>query len=117
MAEVFENIALGMMALVLEPETIRPSQSVELRAKGNDNASLLVSWLAEILFQMETAGLAFGKFKVYEIRDLEVKGQGLGEPLDLTRHKIGMEIKAPTYHMLELKEEAGRWVAQVIFDV
>lgn len=117
MTEVFENIALGMIAMVLDPEAVRPSGSVELESRGNDHASLLVSWLAEILFQMETRGWAFREFKVAEIQGLELRGWGLGEPLDPARHAIRMEIKAPTYHMLELKEEAGRWIAQVIFDV
>jgi SHS2 domain-containing protein len=46
-----------------------------------------------------------------------VEGWGLGEPLDPARHKVSGEIKAPTYHMLQLSEENGTWVAQVIFDV
>jgi len=117
LAEVFENCALGMVALMLDPETVGPQGRIGLEAEGSDSESLLVSWLAEILFQAETRPWAFGEFKVDEISARRVKGWGAGEPLDLARHKVRAEIKAPTYHMLELKEEAGRWMAQVIFDL
>jgi SHS2 domain-containing protein len=78
---------------------------------------LLVCWLAEILFHVEAEGYAFGSFEVSEISDLTVRGSGMGEPLDAARHALMLEIKAPTYHMLELGESKGRWAAQVIFDV
>jgi SHS2 domain-containing protein len=117
MSEAFENCALGMMSLMLDPESVRPDGRLELRAEGADPASLLVSWLADILFKVEAEGWAFRKFEVAELSEREAKGWGLGEPLDLERHAVLAEVKAPTYHMLELKEEAGHWVAQVIFDV
>jgi len=117
MAEAFENCALGMMSLMLDPGAVRLEERVELSASGGDHASLLVSWLAEILFHVEAEGYAFGAFEVRELSDLKVRGSGLGEPLDIERHVLKLEIKAPTYHMLELKENKGRWAAQVIFDV
>lgn len=116
-AEVFENCALGMMSLILDPDSVRPTGRVELMAEGRDRESLLVSWLAEILFRVETGEWAFREFEVVELTGLRVRGWGLGEPLDFSRHAVKTEIKAPTYHMLEIKEEPGRWTAQVIFDV
>lgn len=116
-SEVFTNCALGMMSLMIDPGLVQPSSRVELRAEGRDRASLLVSWLAEILFQVEVGGWAFREFGVSELSELHVEGWGLGEPLDLTKHVVELEIKAPTYHMLEVKDTGGRWTAQVIFDV
>lgn len=106
-----------MMSLILNPQSVRAVDRLEVQAEGRDSASLLVSWLAEILFKVESERWAFREFGVDEISESRVRGWGLGEPLDLARHEIQMEVKAPTYHMLELKEEAGRWIVQVIFDV
>lgn len=117
MSEVFENCALGMVSLMLDLEKISPQRRVKLAAQGREPRSLLVSWLSEILYQVETEGWALRSFEVSEVDDTAVKGWGTGEPLDPGRHATGLEIKAPTYHMLELKEERGRWTAQVIFDV
>jgi SHS2 domain-containing protein len=117
MAEAFENCALGMMSLMLEPDKVRPRQRIRLSAQGRDGGSLLVSWLSEILFRVEAEGWAFASFEVGECREVAVAGWGAGEPLDVARHGLKLEIKAPTYHMLVLDETDGRWTAQVIFDV
>ena len=117
LAEVFENCALGMMSLMLDIGAVRPQGRVELSASGVDRESLLVSWLSEILYRVEAEGYAFGAFEVREVSGLTAEGTGLGEPLDAARHALELEIKAPTYHMLELEESNGRWTAQVIFDV
>ncbi|MEW6555527.1 MAG: archease [Actinomycetota bacterium] len=117
MAEAFENCALGMMSLMLEPERVKPRHRAELSARGRDGGSLLVAWLSEILFKVEAEGWAFNSFGVVSCNGAAVAGWGAGEPLDAARHGLKMEIKAPTYHLLELGEAGGRWAAQVIFDV
>ncbi len=117
MSEAFENCARGMMSLMLDLEKIRPERRVRLAAQGRERESLLVSWLSEILYRVEAEGWAFRSFEVSEISDTSVRAWGTGEALDPERHVTGAEIKAPTYHMLELREEKGRWTAQVIFDV
>jgi len=117
MAEAFENCALGMMSLMLEPDRVRPQRRIRLSAQGRDGGSLLVSWLSEILFRVEAEGWAFASFEVDSCSEIAVAGWGAGEPLDAARHGLKLEIKAPTYHMLELDETDGRWTAQVIFDV
>ena len=42
-----------------------------------------------------------------------------GEKIDLERHDIKVAIKAPTYHLLEVKKNGKRciWEGRVIFDV
>ncbi len=117
MATVFENSALGMVSLMLDLEKIRPERRVRLEARGRDRDSLLVAWLSEVLYQVETEGWALASFEVSALTDTAVEGWGTGEPLQPARHVTGMEIKAPTHHMLELKERDGLWTARAIFDV
>lgn len=117
MAEAFENCALGMMSLMLDPARVEPRQFASLSARGLDGKALLVAWLSEILYKVEAEGWAFASFEVREIDEVAVAGRGMGEPLDPARHAAALEIKAPTYHMLELGESGGVWTAQVIFDV
>ena len=116
-AEAFENCALGMMSLMLDAGRVTSRQRVRINARGADSESLLVSWLSEILFMVEVEGWAFASFEIDQISETEVTAWGTGEPLDPSRHGAGLEIKAPTYHMLELQEKADAWTAQVVFDV
>lgn len=117
LAEAFENCALGMMSLMLDPGKVRSLRHTLVSARGSDRESLLVSWLSEILYLVEAEGRAFSSFEVGEISETSVEGRGAGEPLDPVRHHVEREIKAPTYHMLKLEENEGLWTAQVIFDV
>jgi SHS2 domain-containing protein len=106
-----------MMSLMVDTDSIRPTERSEIRAEGRDWKSLLVSWLGEILYKVEVEERAFKEFHISALSRYTVSGWGIGEPLDMARHQVKLEIKAPTYHMLELKKENGRWLAQIIFDV
>lgn len=115
--EAFANCALGMMSLILDVESVEPRERKEVVVEASGPEELLVRWLSEILYLVEAEGWAFGGFEVHKVSGRRVEGWGLGEPLDAEKHKVSGEIKAPTYHMLLLKEENGTWIAQVIFDV
>lgn len=117
MEEVFVNCAVGMMSLILDVNQVERKARVPIIARAPGREDLLVKWLSEVLFLVEAEGWAFGAFGVEKIDEENVIGWGEGEPLDAERHRIRGEIKAPTYHMLQLKEENGRWEAQVVFDV
>ena len=106
-----------MMSLMIETGAVEPSQQVRLEASGIDLKSLLVAWLYEILYQVEVEGWAFAGFRVSEMSDTNITGYGTGEQLDPERHGAKTEIKAPTYHMLEVGRQDGGWSAQVIFDL
>lgn len=117
LGEVFENCALGMVSLMMDPGSVDPAQSVSIEASAMDLKALLVGWLSEILFEVEAGGWAFNAFSVSEISETRVVGAGRGEPLDPQKHGVKEEIKAATYHMLEIDRQDGGWAAQVIFDV
>ncbi len=117
LGEVFRNCALGMMSLMLDLEKVRREKRIRIEAEAGDREALLVAWLSEVLFHVEAEGFAFGWFTEVELSDEKAAAWGWGEPLDPARHGLKLEVKAPTYHGLELREDGGMWVAQVIFDV
>ena len=78
---------------------------------------MLVAWLNELLYLYEVEGLLFCDFALVEIDEVRVTGVARGEGFDKGRHPIKTEIKAVTYHQLEIKEHDGRWQAQMIFDI
>ena len=62
--------------------------------------------------------MLFGKF---EIRIEEEDGYKLtasiwGEPVDQKKHKVRVDVKAVTYHLLEVKQVEGKWIAKVVLD-
>jgi len=78
---------------------------------------LMVAWLSELLYLHEVEGLLLCDFALAEIDESRVTGVVGGEVFDEGRHSIKTEVKAVTYHQLEIREQAGRWQARIIFDI
>jgi SHS2 domain-containing protein len=115
--EAFENVAKGMFDIITDSSEIESVGQYNIELEAPDLEQLLVDWLSELLFLNSAKNLVFGFFKM----DLDEKNKKLtarvfGEKFDLSKHKIGSEIKAVTYHMLEVKKKKPYHV-QVLFDI
>jgi SHS2 domain-containing protein len=80
--------------------------------------------LAEALFRFETEGfVAVGAEVDVDERggarkDLQITARLWGENADKLRHTLSTEVKAVTYHRLEVaRRPGGEWRATVLFDV
>jgi len=118
--EVFINAAKGMYNIITEDKrgfNENFSHSIKLRAENLEG--LLVVWLSELLYLSETKLVVFNRFEIEELSDYQLTGKVFGKRIDQSGHKIKREIKAVTYHRLEIKKdnESGLWRAQVIFDI
>ena len=112
LAALFEQAALGMYQLagtVLagEPKVFR---SFELTAE--DDESLLVAFLSELLYLSEQDHLGFDDYEI------TIQGTRLNVRLGGGRLlKQEKEIKAVTYHHLDIKHSAQRCEVTIVFDV
>ncbi|MBI5396192.1 MAG: archease [Verrucomicrobia bacterium] len=88
---------------------------VELEAA--DTAELLVHWLAELLFLFNARQLYFDHFRLQITDGRKLVAQMDGGPVDFSQSEASEEIKAVTYHQLEVKQVPDGWMATVIFDV
>jgi SHS2 domain-containing protein len=59
--------------------------------------------------------LVFGKFQV-TLTGNQLSASVFGEKYDTKKHGMGVEIKAVTYHMLQVQEKNPIFV-QVLFDI
>ena len=116
-AESFENAAKGMFDIITDKSEIESTGQYTIKLKADDLEQLLVDWLSELLFLHSSKNFVFGFFKV----DLDENKKSLsanvfGEQYNISKHKIGVEIKAVTYHMLEVRVKRP-YHAQVLFDI
>lgn len=112
--EIFASAARGMFALMTDIATVRPTGEVQVAVTAPDRESLLVDWLTELLFVHERDGVFLAEFEV-AIENHRLEATVRGEEIDPDRHPLDTEIKAVTYHMIEVNPEAG--YAVVIFDI
>ena len=80
--EMFENAALALESIVLEMDDIQPRETYPIAAAGEDEESLLVNWLSEVLFYLDARRVAMRRFRIEEIASLQVSAQAWGEARD-----------------------------------
>ena len=120
LSEAFENAAVAMFDIIFPTNTVKPIGEYQLELKADDLEQLLVVWLSELLYIYETQRVLFSNFKVQlDENQVKITSQAYGEIIDPAKHKITDEIKAVTYHMLEIgqDEETGNYFIKVLFDI
>jgi len=116
-AEAFEQAALAMTAVVIEPSTITARESRNVECAAPDDELLLVEWLNALIYLMSVQRMLFGRFSVQPLDRSRLQGEAAGEKLDPARHRAVVELKGATYTMLSVKQQCGLWVAQTVVDV
>ena len=118
--EVFINAAKGMFEIIAgETKNIKENFYDKIKLEADNLEGLLFAWLNELLYIGETRLVILNKFQIKELSDFQIKAEVRGAKINHLSIKIKREIKAVTYHCLEVKEdkESGLWRAQVIFDI
>ena len=113
---MFETAALAFTALITKVDSLNLRQERKFRLQEDDMETLLVSWLQELLYLLDTEDLIFGRFQV-KLQDFSLEATAYGEVFDPEIHPMKTEIKAVTYHQLEVEQIDQEWRARVIFDI
>ena len=117
LSKCFENAAKGMFDIITDNSEIENIGQYTIELKADDLEQLLVDWLSELLFLNSANNLVFGFFKInLDEKQISLSAKVFGEKYDISKHKMGAEIKAVTYHMLEVKNKKPYHV-QVLFDI
>lgn len=112
----FEQAAVAMTAVIVEPERVAARTKVNVTCEAADSELLLVAWLNALIFEMATRRMLFSRFQV-RIADGRLTGTAAGESVDVARHHPAVEVKGATYTALRVIEEGGIWTAGCVVDV
>ncbi|MBI4443181.1 MAG: archease [Acidobacteria bacterium] len=115
--ELFSNAGQGLMALAFESVSAEPRQRLSLRAEGADYEDLLVCWLSEILYFVDTEGWMFSGFVIHSVEQNKLVGEALGERSDPAERVRAVAVKAVTYHQVSVRHVPEGWEAVVYFDI
>jgi len=117
MEDLFEQAAAGFIDLMFESDSVRPAQSIEVSAEGEEAEELLVAWLHEILFAFEAERFVTASAQVESLTQRKVTGKLRGEDFDAGRHEVRLVVKAVTYHGLEIERVGEGYQVRIVFDV
>jgi len=114
---LFGDAARGLFSvLAANLDAVRPLQEMAFTIAGERHDELLFDWLDELLFTFDTKRVLFAEFDV-QFGPAGLTATARGEPIDLARHELNMEVKAITYHGLRVEREGDGWLAEVIVDI
>ncbi len=109
---LMEEAARGMYGLMGVEVSDESRCHRQLELASNDREQLLVSFLEELLFIVDSEEVAFDGF-LLKAQDTNLLARLEGGGI-LSRTK---EIKAVTYHCLEIEESKRGLATRIIFDV
>lgn len=112
--ECFANAAYALFDQTVDLSGIGTSESRDIRVSGIDDEDRLYSFLSEMLFIEDCDNLILKEFEVSFDGD-DVVCHAYGEILDRSRHRVRSEVKAVTYHMMEIDRDTPS--VTVLFDV
>lgn len=114
--ELFVTAARAMFALILE-KAEPGTEPAETTAEGEDEADLLRNWLGDMLYNFLVEGSILSVDSVVITEGRKLTARGRTRRFDPHCDILQGELKAVTYHQLEVRRAEEGWTAQVIFDV
>jgi SHS2 domain-containing protein len=114
---LFENAGEAFFRLITDLRKVRRRVERRINIGGESLDRLMVDWLSELLYLHDVENLLFQRFKVESVGKDGLKAIVKGEAFREGVHVIKTEVKAVTYHRIEVRQENGRWRAQIILDL
>ena len=115
--QVFANAALGLFSLMADPDDFREGIKRDLELSAEDVVVLLVEWLNELIYIFDVEHIFFKRFEIDKLTSNQIRAKCFGEKIKPGQHKLKREVKAATYHMLQINKEDGGYKVQIIFDI
>ncbi len=115
--DLFENAAYAMFDQITEIDKLEGTNTCNIQIKGDDWPDLMVNWLRELLFIWTGKELLVKHADIETFSEYDLTATLSFEPFDSDRHIIKNELKAVTYHQIQVNEVPSGWEARIIFDV
>ena len=116
--ELFEACAQATFEVMADTQTVKAKKKEEIELKSENLDELLFNWLAELIYLKDFKTTFFSKYeiKIEKPNGYKLRASVWGEKIDAEKHKVKVDVKAVTYHHLEVKKTGNKWIAKVILD-
>lgn len=107
--EAFAVAARSVIETAIDMETVEERKTATVKASGKDLSYLLYNWLEEIIILTITEGFATRtiNLKMEKNSEYTITATMSGEDIDFAKHHFKVEIKSPTFHAMEIKQNGG----------
>ena len=115
--ELFENAGIGLFSLITDLRKVRCQVEKQIEIWRENPERLMVEWLNELLYFHDVDHLLFKRFSLDRVDEAGLRGKAEGEPFQDRVHVVKTEVKAVTYHQIQVRREDTKWKAQIFFDL
>jgi SHS2 domain-containing protein len=113
----FEQVAIGVFALIVAPDEVEARDQRHVLAQGETPEALLVNWINECLYVHEIEGFVVSRVELLVLESDRLHAALHGEQLDPARHRAGTVVKAATLHGIRVTASNDGHEARLIVDV
>ena len=114
------TLPVSCSSVATNTDDIKPVETKEISVTSEDKISLLYDFLEELLFMHEVEFMLFSQFEVAIKKDGEnykLDAAIKGEEINWEIHERGEEVKAITFHMMDIVKEDNLYKSSVILDL
>lgn len=119
-AEAFGNAALALASLMWNWKEVEAGVSYPVEIRGKDLEQVLVKFLSEIIYLMETEAFLLGAVEELSLRKkpdgFVLNARFLGDNLS-KKYEVYGAAKAVTYNEMRIAKARGGFMLQVVVDM
>lgn len=112
---LFADSAAGMFHVICEGSATGWDAQHRIELTAPDLEDLLVDWLSELLYLFEVRKFVFREAEFESLGETGLAATVRG--VNFRGELVGAEIKAVTYHMIDIRRETGGYEVTVYFDL
>ncbi|HIP90197.1 MAG TPA: archease [Candidatus Nanopusillus sp.] len=121
-----EALMLGMLNLIYDIDKVEKKEQKEIELEANDIIEVIFELGTRILDIFYVDKFAIGDIRIKNLRRVKkekekvwyVRTNLFGEKYDTNKHGFKKEVKAITYHNLDIKRiRKAYWIATMVVDV
>ena len=105
--EAFSVAGKSVVETIIDSNNIQEIEEKNIKVRGRNLLNLLYNWLEEIVTITIADGFAIRNFSVNikKNKEYQIISNISGEKLDIKKHNFKVEIKSPTFHLMEIEEK------------
>ena len=116
-SEALSEAVAGLGGVLVDPSGIAPREERDIKISADDRETLVVRVLSEVLYRFDAEHFVPSGLKTNVEPATAFNGAVVGEPLDSSRHRLRLDVKAVTYHQLSVVNSPSECRIRVFLDI
>lgn len=115
--DLYERAGKALIHLMFEIRSYEKSTPIRISISGHDLEDLMVRWLGEILYLFDGEGLVITSIDIESLSSSQLEAVLGTTPFNPLTHEVIRDIKAVTYHQIQVVHKGDLWETRIIFDL